>query len=66
MAENYGWVVESGDVYEAYAFACDALEKENVDDAIVSCLSSDELAEILAYLFRMWDFKEYYDEYEED
>ena len=62
--ESYGWVVESSEAQEAYEFACDQLGKEYVDESIVSCLSSDELADNLAFLFRNWDFTDWY-EYKE-
>lgn len=73
-AENYGWVVDSGEAWEAYEFACEYMGKEYVDDAIVNAMSTDELAESLAFLFRNWDFREWDerndsdddDEYEEE
>ena len=58
-AESYGWVVDSGEAWEAYEFACDYFGKEYLDDQIVSGLSTDELAESLAYIFRMSDFREW-------
>lgn len=61
-AESYGWVVDSNEAWEAYEFACETLGKEYVDDAIVDTLSVDDVASSLAYLFRMWDFREW-DEY---
>lgn len=61
-AESYGWVVESWDAQEAYEFACEYFGKENLDDQIVTSMSSDELAESLAFIFRMNDFREW-DEY---
>ena len=64
-AVDYGWEVTSEDANRAYEFACDRMGKETVDDAIVQSLSSDELAESLAYIFRMYDFTDW-DEYNED
>lgn len=58
-AESYGWVVEDWDAIEAYEFACEYMGKEYVDGAIVDTLSSEDLASSLAYLFRMWDFREW-------
>lgn len=58
-AESYGWVVESYEAYEAYDMACDYFGKEYVNDQIVDTLSDDELASSLAYLFRMWDFRQW-------
>ena len=58
-AESYGWEVDSSEAWEAYEFACDYFGKENLDDQIVSGLSTDELAESLVYIFRMNDFREW-------
>lgn len=58
-AESYGWVVDENEAWEAYEFACDYFGKENLDDQIVSGLSTDELAESLVYIFRMNDFREW-------
>lgn len=59
--ESYGWVVDANEAYEAYEFACEYFGKEQLDADIVDCLSSDELADNLAYIFRMNDFEEWYD-----
>lgn len=58
-AENNGWVVEDDDAWEAYEFACDRMGKETVDNAIIRALSYKQLAECLAYIFRMYDFEEW-------
>jgi len=58
-AENHGWVVEDEDAQKAYNFACQQLGKETVDDAIIRCLGNERLAAILAYVFRMYDFREW-------
>ena len=58
-AESYGWELDSSEAWEAYEFACDYFGKENLDDQIVSGLSTDELAEALVYIFRMNDFREW-------
>lgn len=58
--ESYGWVVDANEAYEAYEFACEYFGKEQLDADIVDCLSSDELADNLAYIFRMNDFEEWY------
>lgn len=58
--ESYGWVVEPDEAYEAYEFACGYFGKEDLDSQIVGCLSSDELSDNLAYIFRMNDFEEWY------
>ena len=61
-AESYGWELDSADAWEAYEFACEYFGKENLDDQIVSGLSTDELAESLVYIFRMNDFNEWYEQ----
>ena len=51
---------EAGEAQEAYEFAIDnGFSKEALDSAIVQTLSTDALAESLAYIFRMEDFKEW-------
>ena len=65
-AESYGWELDSADAWEAYEFACEYFGKENLDDQIVSGLSTDELAESLVYIFRMNDFNEWYEQNGED
>lgn len=58
-AESYGWVVDDNEAWDAYEFACEYLGKEYVDDAIINTLSNEDIASSLAYLFRMWDFREW-------
>ena len=58
-AENGGWVVDSSEAQEAYDMAVEYMGKETIDDAIIRCLTSDHLAECLAYIFRMYDFREW-------
>ena len=58
-AENGGWVVENNEVEEALNMAIEHFGKEYVYDAIVRTLSTEQIAESLAYLFRMWDFREW-------
>lgn len=65
-AESYGWELDSSEAWEAYEFACDYFGKENLDDQIVSGLSTDELADALVYIFRMNDFREWDERNEED
>ena len=63
-AVDGGWEVDDMEAQEAYEFACEQLGKESVDDQIVSCLGSTELAKCLAFIFRMNDFREW-DEYKQ-
>lgn len=61
-AENGGWLVDDSEAMEAYAFAEEKMGKEEIDTAIIRAMSTHQLAEILAYIFRMYDFREW-DEY---
>ena len=58
-AENYGWVVENSEVDDAYELACEYYGEEAINADIVKCLSVDQLAACLAYIFRMNDFREW-------
>ena len=58
-AEDGGWVVESNEVNEAMEMAIQHFGEEYVNEAIVRTLTTDQIAESLAYLFRMWDFREW-------
>ena len=58
-AENGGWVVENNEVNEAMEMAIQHFGEEYVNEAIVRTLTTDQIAESLAYLFRMWDFREW-------
>lgn len=60
-AESYGWVVESWEAGEAYDLAAEYFGVEDINQQIVDCISSDELASCLAYIFRMNDFREWDD-----
>lgn len=58
-AVNGGWKVETGEAQEAYNLAVNILGKETIDDAIIRAMGDTQLAEILAYVFRMYDFTEW-------
>lgn len=58
-AVNGGWEVKDDEAFEAYDFACDAMGKETVNDAIVRCLGKEQLASCLAYVFRQYDFRDW-------
>lgn len=58
-ATNGGWSVDDSEAEEAYNFAVDKLGKETIDTAIIRAMSNHVLAEILAYVFRMYDFREW-------
>ena len=65
-AESYGWVVNDWEVHEAYEFACEYFGEEDLNSQIVGCMSSEELAACLAFLFRMNDFREWEERDKED
>lgn len=60
--ESGGWVVDDNEAEDAYNLAVSEFGNEKVNAAIVRAMNSHTLAEILAYLFRMWDFRQW-DEY---
>ncbi len=64
-AVNGGWEVDDNEARKAYEFAADTLGKETIDSAIIRAMSDNTLAEILAYVFRMYDFREW-DEYKQN
>ena len=64
-AESYGWVVEDSEVEEAYNLALESgVPEEELNKDIVGCISTEEKAKCLAFLFRNWDFREW-PEYQE-
>ena len=58
-AESGGWVVDSSEAEEAYNLAVEYMGENTINKAIIRCLSSDALADCLAYIFRMYDFREW-------
>ena len=58
-AENGGWVVDSSEAQEAYKLAVEYMGENTINKAIIRCLSDDALADCLAYIFRMYDFREW-------
>lgn len=61
-AVNGGWEVKDNEAETAYNLAVEKLGKEVIDNAIIRAMSNHVLAELLAYIFRMYDFREW-DEY---
>jgi hypothetical protein len=58
-AENGGWKVDSSEAEEAYNLAVEYMGESTINNAIIRCLSNDALADCLAYIFRMYDFREW-------
>ena len=57
-ANSYGWVVEDEEAEMAYDFFVEEMGgNEEADRAIVKTMGNHALADILAYLFRMYNLK---------
>ena len=54
-----GWVVEESQADEAYDLFVEYFGKEQANQAIVDCISKEELASCLAFIFRQYDFDEW-------
>ena len=63
-AENGGWIVDTSEAQEAYDMAVDEMGEETVNAAIVRSLGDDVLAQALAYVFRMYDFRQWKSKFE--
>lgn len=61
-AVNGGWEVDENEAETTYNLTVEKLGKEVIDNAIIRAMSNRTLAELLAYIFRMYDFREW-DEY---
>ena len=61
-ANSYGWVVENWEAWDAYNFALEhGWDEDDLNDQILKAIGDEELAECLAYIFRMNDFREWDD-----
>ena len=60
-AEDGGWVVETDEAEKAYEYFAYELGNEEANKAIVRTMGDRELSEILAYLFRMYDLRGWYE-----
>ena len=58
-AENGGWVVDATEARNAYELAAREMGKDTIDSAIIRSLTDEQLAQCLAYIFRMYDFREW-------
>ena len=65
-AVNGGWEIDSSEAEEAYNMAAKEWGNEELNAAIVRCLSEDTLAQCLAYIFRMYDFRKWSDRNEDN
>lgn len=57
--ESGGWVVEPSEAEEAYNMFAAELGNEEANAAIVRALGNSVLSDVLAYLFRMYDFRQW-------
>ena len=62
-AEDGGWIVDESEAQEAYNLAVEVMGEETINKAIVETLSNNQLAECLAFIFRMYDFREWQSKY---
>lgn len=60
--ESGGWVVEPDEAQDAYNLAASELGNDELNAAIVRSMGDNALAQCLAYVFRMYDFRKW-DEY---
>lgn len=58
-AESGGWVVDSSEAEEAYNMAAEEFGNEELNAAIVRCMSDEVLAQCLAYIFRQYNFTQW-------
>lgn len=62
-AESGGWVVDSSEAEEAYNMAAYEFGNEELNAAIVRCMSDEALAQCLAYVFRQYNFTQWKSKY---
>lgn len=64
--ESYGWVVEPDDAWEKLWLFAEAFGEKETLDALARAMGDDELSDNLAYIFRMYDFREGCSDYDDD
>ena len=62
--ESYGWTVETNEAEKAYDFMAGIIGEEELNAAIKRALGDEKLAEIMAYLLRMYNMQDW-EEYRE-
>lgn len=62
--ESYGWVVNTEDAWDKLWLFVDAVGEKEALEALARAMGNDELSDNLAYIFRMYDFKEGCSDYE--
>ncbi|MBP5458057.1 MAG: hypothetical protein J6Y37_16335 [Paludibacteraceae bacterium] len=63
-AENGGWVVDASEAERAYQLAVQEMGEDEVNSAIVRCMGDEALAQCLAYIFRLYDFRQWQSDFE--
>ena len=56
-SNSYGWEVDSSEAQLAYDFMVNEIGEEKTNSAIVRALGNNALADVMAYLLRMYDMK---------
>ena len=62
--ESYGWIVNNEDAWDKLWLFVDAFGEKEALEALASAMGRDALSDNLAYIFRMYDFKEGCSDYE--
>lgn len=56
-ANSYGWEVDSSEATLAYEYMAQEIGNEELNAAIVRAMGNSALADIMAYLLRMYDMR---------
>lgn len=56
-ANSYGWEVDDSEATLAYEYMAQEIGNEDLNAAIIRAMSNSALADIMAYLLRMYDMR---------
>ena len=56
-ANSYGWEVDSSEATLAYEYMAQEIGNEELNAAIIRAMGNSALADIMAYLLRMYDMR---------
>lgn len=62
--ESYGWIVNNEDAWDKLWLFVDYFGEKEALEALARAMGNEDLADNLAYIFRMYDFKEGCSDYE--
>ena len=62
--ESYGWIVNPEDAWDKLWLFVDAVGEKEALEALARAMGNSDLSDNLAYIFRMYDFKEGCSDYE--